>query len=144
MRRVAWQPRVWRYFALAVIAVGLIVAISSVVSGEPNAIGGVLVGLVIVSGIGVLLLLFAESIARTRIDVFDDHLEARVAFGRPRRIPASEIAQLGPQPGRWPGITARNARGKRLLDALAAFKGYDQLEQWMQQRAPRAWAAYRG
>lgn len=146
VRRPLWQGRIWQGFGAAIVAVGLIGGLSDVISGKPDGWQSLGFFLFFFGGFGALVVLFGSSLVSSRMNVFDDHLDVRVGFGKYRRRTVDDIATLrfgtqsqggGPT---FTSLTAWNDRRKKQFMVFTGYRGFQELTVWLAERRPEQWA----
>ncbi len=146
VRRPVWQGRIWQVFGAAIAAVGIIGGLADVLSGKPDGWASLGFFLFFFGGFGGLVFLFGSSLTSSRINVFDDHLDVKVGFGKYRRRNLDDIATLrygtqsqggGPT---FTSLTGWNERRKKQFMAFTGYRGYREFTDWLKERRPEQWA----
>ena len=130
------------------VVFGAVTALRDGLSGRPDAATMAGLSVFFFCGHGVLWLVVAAAIRRSRIEGHDGHLDVVFGFRAPKTVRPEDIGRFQLEVQSKNGITfhtviARDLRGrKRLVRATRGHPGTDQVEAWFAAHCPKAWAAF--
>ncbi|PZE82170.1 hypothetical protein [Curtobacterium sp. MCBD17_032] len=146
--RPTWQWAAVAVFGWAVVLMGVVAALEEGLSGEPDALTMAGLSVFFFCGFGLLCVLAAAAIRRSGVRGFDDHLEVRFGFRKPRLVQPADIGRLRLEVQSRNSVTLRtlvalDQRGKkRLFWAILGYPGSSDLDTWLAEHCPKEWAAY--
>lgn len=126
---------------------GVVSALKDALSGRPDALKTAGFSVFFFCGFGVLWLLAAAMIRRSRIDGFDQHLSVVSGFRKARAVRPDAIGRLRLEVQSRNGISFETVVGwhqrgrRRVVRATRGHPGSDDVEAWFASRCPKEWAA---
>lgn len=145
VRTRRWQRVLLRVIGIPIAVVGVVMTLLSVLSlfaGPDDAlpVGFVIAGVCFLA-FGAFLIVTASSLARTRLQVWDDRLLVRRGFQPERVVMVSDIARFTPYASQYGGIKAHAADGTKLFISDGLEFGHGDLVDYLRVRRSQQWAA---
>lgn len=136
VRSRRWQRVFVRTVGIAAIVIGcFLLLVASTAPGE-SPTPGMGIAAVVMVVVGILFVVLAHGMARSRLEVTPDTVWVFSAVGAPRAVAVGDITALKPlASNNYGGVIARSAT-ERLFHASRILLGYPQLIEFLRARRP--------
>jgi len=145
--RPTWQWAAVALVGAVIVLLGVVSALKDALSGRPDALTMAGFSVFFFCGFGVLWLIAAAMMRRSRIDGFDQHLSVVSGFRKARAVQPGDIGRLRLEVQSRNGISFETVVGwdqrgrRRVVRATRGHPGTDEVEAWLASRCPKEWAA---